>query len=211
MTLSVARQRRPRAEDQGASSSSSSASDRYWKEEKEKERAGVGWFLPSLLLGFLRHMSASSDIIHDCESATRSSITGNPSLHHLLYISGFQTWEYRFLYPIYPLICIAATVDIDSFPGLFRDKYAVEDSLIVMLRDIKHCTFFVELDLRRPYPARGSDLSTWETVAAIPFLDRELSPTMFRSFFIPYKWTQQNTFGLYKLLKKIPKSVEGHT
>ncbi|XP_042407817.1 dol-P-Man:Man(6)GlcNAc(2)-PP-Dol alpha-1,2-mannosyltransferase-like isoform X2 [Zingiber officinale] len=133
MTLSVARQRRPRAEDQGASSSSSSASDRYWKEEKEKERAGVGWFLPSLLLGFLRHMSASSDIIHDCESATRSSITGNPSLHHLLYISGFQTWEYRFLYPIYPLICIAATVDIDSFPGLFRDKYAVEDSLIVMI------------------------------------------------------------------------------
>ncbi|XP_042419100.1 dol-P-Man:Man(6)GlcNAc(2)-PP-Dol alpha-1,2-mannosyltransferase-like [Zingiber officinale] len=231
--------------------------------------------------------------------------------------------EERFLYPIYPLICIAATAVIDSFPDLFRDKYAVEDSTLVMiakgvrpvflglilcashsrtfsilngysapleiykhldhhdvvgnetvlcvgsewhrypssffvpsyikevrwidegfrgllpfpfnsslggmaaappyfndknkassdqyLKDIELCTFFVELSLQRPYPARGSDLSTWETLAAIPYLDRELSPAMFRSFFIPYKWTHENTFGLYKLLKKIPKSTGGHT
>ncbi|KAG6497015.1 hypothetical protein ZIOFF_044900 [Zingiber officinale] len=132
MALSVARQRRPRAEDQGASSSSSSTSDRYWKGEKgekEEERAGVGWFLPALLLGLLRHMSASSNIIHDCDEVFNYW----EPLHYLLYKSGFQTWEYRFLYPIYPLICIAATVVIDSFPGLFRDKYAVEDSLIVMI------------------------------------------------------------------------------
>ncbi|RRT40276.1 hypothetical protein B296_00050725 [Ensete ventricosum] len=42
-------------------------------------------------------------------------------------------WRYRFLYPIYPLICIAATAVIDSFPDLFRDKYAVEDTLIVQV------------------------------------------------------------------------------
>lgn len=29
----------------------------------------------------------------------------------------------RFLYPIYPLICIAASAVIESFPDFFRDKY----------------------------------------------------------------------------------------
>lgn len=231
--------------------------------------------------------------------------------------------EERFLYPIYPLICIAATAVIDSFPDLFRDKYAVEDTLIVQIakglrpiflglilcashsrtfsilngysapleiykhlehhgdagtgsvlcvgsewhrfpssffvpsyvsevrwvddgfrgllpfpfnssfggmgaappyfndknkasgdqyvKDTEVCTFFVELDLKRPFPARGTDLSTWETLAAIPFLDRELSPATYRSFFIPYKWQEKNVFGLYKLLKKIPKSGQAHT
>lgn len=32
----------------------------------------------------------------------------------------------------------------------------------VQLKDIGACTLLVELDLRRPYPSRGSDLSTWE-------------------------------------------------
>lgn len=225
--------------------------------------------------------------------------------------------EERFLYPIYPLICVAATAVIDSFPDLFRDKHAIEDSIIVKiakglrpillglilcashsrtfsilnaysapmeiykhlehhedagtgsvlcvgsewhrfpssffvppyvsevrwiddgfrgllpfpfnstlggtaaappyfnnknkasdgqyLRDIEACTFLVELDLKRPYPARGTDLSKWETLAAMPFLDRELSPAMHRSFFIPYQWQQKNVFGLYKLLRRIPK------
>ncbi|KAH7652889.1 alpha-1,2-mannosyltransferase protein [Dioscorea alata] len=226
--------------------------------------------------------------------------------------------EERFLYPIYPLICVAAAAVIESFPDLFRDKYAIDDSIIVKiakvfrpiilglilcvshsrtfsllhgysapmeiykhldyyedagngsvlcvgsewhrypssffvpsyvgeirwvddgfrgllplpfnstlggtasaplyfnnknkaseaqyLRNIDACTFFVELDLKRPYPSRGADLSTWETVAAIPFLDRELSPTVHRSFFIPFLWQQRNVFGTYKLLKRIPKS-----
>lgn len=29
----------------------------------------------------------------------------------------------RFLYPIYPLICVAASAVIESFPDFFRDKY----------------------------------------------------------------------------------------
>ncbi|KAG6529566.1 hypothetical protein ZIOFF_011774 [Zingiber officinale] len=32
----------------------------------------------------------------------------------------------------------------------------------LQLRDIKLCTFYVELDLQKAYPTRGSDLSTWE-------------------------------------------------
>nr|CAD1839894.1 unnamed protein product [Ananas comosus var. bracteatus] len=187
--------------------------------------------------------------------------------------------EERFLYPIYPLICIAATAVIDSFPDLFRDQFATDESLIVKiakgfrplflgfilcashsrtfsvlngysaplqiykhlehheeigtgsllcvgstkaappyfnnknkaaegqyLEDIGACDLLIELDLKRQHPARGSDLSTWETLAAIPFLDRERSPATYRSFFIPYKWQEKNVFGLYKLLRRLPRS-----
>ncbi|CAI9754965.1 unnamed protein product [Fraxinus pennsylvanica] len=227
--------------------------------------------------------------------------------------------EERFLYPIYPLICVAAAAVIESFPDLFRDKYNPNDnSLLVViakglrplvlglilcashartfsltngysapleiykhlehhddagtgstvcigsewhrfpssffvpdyvsevqwiddgfrgllpfpfnstlggtsaapsyfnnkneasdqqyLQDLEKCTFLVELHLQRPYLPRGSDLNTWEVVAALPYLDRELSPSKYRSFFIPYLWQQKNVFGLYKLLKRIPKS-----
>ncbi|KAL3821250.1 hypothetical protein ACJIZ3_007155 [Penstemon smallii] len=226
--------------------------------------------------------------------------------------------EERFLYPIYPLICVAASAVIESFPDLFRDKYNPNDSslLVVMaktlrpialgiilcashsrtfsllngysapletykhlehhddagegavlcvgsewhrfpssflvpeyvkevrwiddgfrgllpfpfnstlggtsaapsyfnnknqasdqqyLQDLDKCTFLVELQLQRPYLPRGSDLTTWEVVAALPYMDRELSPPMYRSFFIPYLWQQKNVFGLYKLLKRIPQ------
>ena len=38
----------------------------------------------------------------------------------------------RFLYPVYPLICVAASAVIESFPDLFRDKYdSFDTSLIV--------------------------------------------------------------------------------
>uniref|UniRef100_A0A0D9Y518 Mannosyltransferase n=1 Tax=Oryza glumipatula TaxID=40148 RepID=A0A0D9Y518_9ORYZ len=74
----------------------------------------------------------------------------------------------------------------------------------LQLKDIGACSLLVELDLRRPYPSRGSDLSTWETLAALPFLDRELSPALYRSFFIPHRWQQNNVFGLYKLLRRLP-------
>lgn len=33
---------------------------------------------------------------------------------------------------------------------------------LVQFGDIGACTFFIELDLRRPYLARGTDLSKWE-------------------------------------------------
>lgn len=233
---------------------------------------------------------------------------------------GFMTWpphkEERFLYPIYPLVCVAASAVIDSFPDLFRDKYNPrDDSLLVLvakhirpavlglilcashartfslihgysapveiykllehhedagmgsvlcvgsewhrfpssffvppfisevrwiddgfrgllpipfnstlggtaaappyfnnknkasdqqyLQDLDACTFLVELQLNRPYPTRGSDMSTWEVIAALPYLDRELSPAKYRSFFIPYKWHEKNVFGMYKILKRI--------
>ncbi|CAI9088795.1 OLC1v1023226C1 [Oldenlandia corymbosa var. corymbosa] len=226
--------------------------------------------------------------------------------------------EERFLYPIYPLICVAASAVIESFPDLFRDKYDPRDDSILVtmakfvrpfvlglilcvshsrtfslihgysapietykhlehhddvgtgsvlcvgsewhrfpssffipdyvaevrwiddgftgllpfpfnstlggtsaapsyfnnknkasegqyLQDIEKCTLLVELQLQRPFLTRGSDLQTWEAVAAIPYLDREMSPPLYRSFFIPYLWQQKNVFGLYKLLKRIPK------
>ncbi|KAL8505723.1 hypothetical protein ACS0TY_016804 [Phlomoides rotata] len=227
--------------------------------------------------------------------------------------------EERFLYPIYPLICVAASAVIESFPDLFRDKYnpnhpsvlvsiakglrplvlglilcashsrtfslingysapleiykhlehhddAGEGSVLCVgsewhrfpssflvpdyvaevrwiddgfrgllpfqfnstlggtsaapsyfnnknqasdqqyLQDIDKCTFLVELHLQRPYLPRGSDLDTWEVVAAFSYMDREMSPPKYRSFFIPYLWQQKNVFGLYKLLKRVPKS-----
>lgn len=73
------------------------------------------------------------------------------------------------------------------------------------LRDLEACTFLVELHLNRPYPYRGADLSTWEAIAVVPYLDRELSPPLYRSFFIPYLWQQKNVFGMYKLFKRLPK------
>ncbi|XP_068664205.1 alpha-1,2-mannosyltransferase ALG9 isoform X2 [Aristolochia californica] len=235
----------------------------------------------------------------------------------LLFMSLQPHKEERFLYPIYPLICVAAAAVIESFPDVFRDKYAVDDSPIVKvakflrpvalglilcashartfsilngysaplqiykhlehheedgigsvvcvgsewhrypssffvpsyvrevrwiddgfrgllpfpfnstlggtaaappyfnnknkaseeqyLRDLDACTFLVELDLARPYPSRGRDLSTWEAVSALHYLDRELSPPFHRAFFIPNYWMQKNVFGLYKLQKRIPK------
>ncbi|GFP78661.1 dol-p-man:man(6)glcnac(2)-pp-dol alpha-1 2-mannosyltransferase [Phtheirospermum japonicum] len=186
--------------------------------------------------------------------------------------------EERFLYPIYPLICVAASAVIESFPDLFRDKFNPNDNSVFVviakslrplalglilcashcrtfsltngysapleiykhlehhddavegpvlcvgsewhrypssflvpdyikeLQDLDKCNFLVELHLQRPYLPRGSDLETWEVVAALPYLDRELSPPKYRSFFIPYLWQQKNVFGMYKLLKRIPKS-----
>ncbi|KAK8579282.1 hypothetical protein V6N13_142495 [Hibiscus sabdariffa] len=227
--------------------------------------------------------------------------------------------EERFLYPVYPLVCLAASAVIESFPDLVRDKYSPYDkSTIVViakvlrpgalclilcashartfslingyaapfevykildhyddagtgsvlcvgsewhrfpssffvpdfvgevrwindgfqgllpfpfnatlggtsaappylnnknkasheqyLEDLQACSFLVELQLDRPYHYRGNDLSTWEAVAALPYLDRELSPAKYRSFFIPYLWEQKNVFGTYKLLKRIVKT-----
>ncbi|CAI0438142.1 unnamed protein product [Linum tenue] len=76
------------------------------------------------------------------------------------------------------------------------------------LNDIDACTFLVELQLNRPYPSRGSDLSKWEPIAALPYLDRELSPPFYRSFFVPFLWQEKNVFGMYKLLKRVPKQQE---
>lgn len=68
-------------------------------------------------------------------------------------------------------------------PSYFNNKNKASDEQY--LRNLEACTFLVELELQRPYPSRGSDLSTWEAVAVLPYLDRELSPATYRSFFHP--------------------------
>ncbi|KAH9778964.1 Dol-P-Man:Man(6)GlcNAc(2)-PP-Dol alpha-1,2-mannosyltransferase [Citrus sinensis] len=86
-------------------------------------------------------------------------------------------------------------------PSYFNNKNKASDQQF--LQDVEACTFLVELQLNRPYPSRGSDLSKWEPIAALPYLDREFSPPLYRSFFIPYLWQQRNVFGLYKLFRRI--------
>lgn len=94
MALSVARHRRAAA----AAPSSSSSPERYTKEGKEGRRGeadegggAMWWVVPMAALGMLRHMSATSNIIHDCDEVFNYW----EPLHFLLYKSGFQTWEYR--------------------------------------------------------------------------------------------------------------------
>ncbi|XP_010498021.1 PREDICTED: dol-P-Man:Man(6)GlcNAc(2)-PP-Dol alpha-1,2-mannosyltransferase isoform X2 [Camelina sativa] len=225
--------------------------------------------------------------------------------------------EERFLYPIYPLICVSASAVIENIPELFREKYSSRESFLVTitkylrpvilgvilcashsrtfalingysaplevykllehqddagpgsvlcvgsewhrypssffvpdyisevrwiddgfrgllpfpfnstlggtaasppyfnnknqaseeqyLKNIETCTFLIELQLSRPYQYRGSDLSTWEAIAVLPYLDRELSPAKYRSFFIPHMWQDKNVFGKYVALRRVPK------
>lgn len=102
MASATARHRRPPLppSDQDGSASSS---DRYSKDDKGSKRSsdgddddgrGLSWLLPMLALGFLRHMSASSNIVHDCDEVFNYW----EPLHYVLYKSGFQTWEYRQLF-----------------------------------------------------------------------------------------------------------------
>ncbi|KAJ4833957.1 mannosyltransferase [Turnera subulata] len=94
MASSSTRQRRQLA------ATSSSAADPYTKTDKsrrsgkEEEKGGeeVGWIVTVVIgLGMLRYMSATSNIIHDCDEVFNYW----EPLHFLLYNSGFQTWEYR--------------------------------------------------------------------------------------------------------------------
>ncbi|KAH6795756.1 hypothetical protein C2S51_036742 [Perilla frutescens var. frutescens] len=101
-------------------------------------------------------------------------------------------------------------------PSYFNNKNQASDEQF--LQDVDKCTFLVELHLQRPYLPRGSDLTTWEVVAAIPYLDREMSPPKYRSFFIPYLWQQNNVFGATVRLecrdletKAVTYAVEGLT
>ncbi|KAB2605557.1 dol-P-Man:Man(6)GlcNAc(2)-PP-Dol alpha-1,2-mannosyltransferase-like [Pyrus ussuriensis x Pyrus communis] len=88
-------------------------------------------------------------------------------------------------------------------PPYLNNKNKASD--LQYLRDLDQCTFLVKLQLSRPFPSRGSDLSTWEVIGALPYLDRELSRAKYRSFFIPYLWQHKNIFGMYKLLRRVPK------
>lgn len=51
---------------------------------------GITWGFAFVALLFLRHFSAKSNLIHDCDEVFNYW----EPLHYLLYKSGFQTWEY---------------------------------------------------------------------------------------------------------------------
>ncbi|KAI4321808.1 hypothetical protein MLD38_035146 [Melastoma candidum] len=81
------------------SDSSSSSPSSYTKVDKprrsgggdgDEKGKGLAWFMPLLPLGILRYMSATSNIIHDCDEVFNYW----EPLHFLLYKTGFQTWEY---------------------------------------------------------------------------------------------------------------------
>jgi len=84
------RRRRSQPSDPPARSSSSySKLDKASKSDGKDE--GLKWALPFFALGILRYMSATSNIIHDCDEVFNYW----EPLHFLLYKTGFQTWEYR--------------------------------------------------------------------------------------------------------------------
>lgn len=87
-----------------SSSSSPSPSISYSKVDKtgrsngkDEQDKGLNWFFPILALGVLRYMSATSNIIHDCDEVFNYW----EPLHYLIYKSGFQTWEYRYLFLLF--------------------------------------------------------------------------------------------------------------
>ncbi|KAG7024790.1 Dol-P-Man:Man(6)GlcNAc(2)-PP-Dol alpha-1,2-mannosyltransferase [Cucurbita argyrosperma subsp. argyrosperma] len=88
------RQRRSLTSDTPPSTEASSSYSKSGKPGRssttEDDGKGIGWFFPLFALGLLRYMSATSNIIHDCDEVFNYW----EPLHFLLYKSGFQTWEY---------------------------------------------------------------------------------------------------------------------
>jgi len=95
MALSAVRQRRSEASDPSPSQPYTKLDKP--KQSEEKGDKGLGWFFPFVALGFLRYMSATSNIIHDCDEVFNYW----EPLHYLLYKTGFQTWEYRYQKKLY--------------------------------------------------------------------------------------------------------------
>lgn len=94
----ASRQRRFQPSDESEVVGSSSSSAAYTKLDKpgrsgggEEGDKGLAWLTPLIALAMLRYMSATSNIIHDCDEVFNYW----EPLHFLLYKSGFQTWEYR--------------------------------------------------------------------------------------------------------------------
>ncbi|KAG0576973.1 hypothetical protein KC19_5G122400 [Ceratodon purpureus] len=76
------------------------------------------------------------------------------------------------------------------------------------LSDESLCDFLVELKLdRNDRTFRSNDETSWEPVYEQIFLDKELSPSRTRAFFLPWIWEKSNTFGIYRLLRRINKSA----
>ncbi|CAN1248983.1 hypothetical protein LINPERPRIM_LOCUS6947, partial [Linum perenne] len=41
--------------------------------------------------------------------------------------------NYRFLYPVYPLVCVAASAVIESFPDLVKEKHNPNDNSVIVI------------------------------------------------------------------------------
>ncbi|KAH9309168.1 hypothetical protein KI387_037079, partial [Taxus chinensis] len=93
-----------------------------------------------------------------------------------------------------------------SAPPYFNSQNKASDTQFIM--DLGTCSFLVELDLKREHITRGFDLSTWETIFELPFLDKDKSPALYRAFAIPWAWEKKNAFGTYKLLRRKHKMPE---
>lgn len=133
MELST-RQRRPLPSDPSSSSSSFSQSQSYGKHDKPGRAdggkdEGLSWLLPLFVLGTLRYMSATSNIIHDCDEVFNYW----EPLHYLLYKSGFQTWEYRYMIPIH--LCLSSMYFCKSvFGGVRHTGISYRICLLMLLR-----------------------------------------------------------------------------
>ncbi|XP_058073514.1 dol-P-Man:Man(6)GlcNAc(2)-PP-Dol alpha-1,2-mannosyltransferase-like [Magnolia sinica] len=104
MALATSKQRRP-------PTSSSPSTESYTKEDKPEKKLDGGektddgsmsWKLPFFPLVTLRYMSATSNIIHNCNEVFNYW----EPLHFLLFKSGFQTWEYRVKVGLLPFVDI---------------------------------------------------------------------------------------------------------
>ncbi|KAJ9551461.1 hypothetical protein OSB04_015506 [Centaurea solstitialis] len=95
MAALATRRRRPSESDRLLPSTSA---DGYTKVDKkpaaslgaEEVEKGLSWMFPVFALGLLRYLSATTNIVHDCDEVFNYW----EPLHFLLYKSGFQTWEY---------------------------------------------------------------------------------------------------------------------
>ncbi|KAF3326844.1 dol-P-Man:Man(6)GlcNAc(2)-PP-Dol alpha-1,2-mannosyltransferase isoform X1 [Carex littledalei] len=136
------RQRRPKPATEAGSSS-----DRYTDESRDRRRRdnggeaedkGLRWFLPLLVLGCLRYMSATSNIVHDCDEVFNYW----EPLHYVLYKSGFQTWEYssEFSLRSYLYIFIHALVARPASLFYSEDKVRVFFSVRLFLGIISTIT-----------------------------------------------------------------------
>ncbi|KAI0492063.1 hypothetical protein KFK09_026328 [Dendrobium nobile] len=78
-------------------------------------------------------------------------------------------------------------------------------SFLFLLHDIMHAPYLWNL-ISEDLTLLGKDLSKWETLAAVHYLDRELSPAIYRSFLIPYSWHHKMSW-IITLLRKIPQTM----
>ncbi|PIK57716.1 putative alpha-1,2-mannosyltransferase ALG9 [Apostichopus japonicus] len=70
--------------------------------------------------------------------------------------------------------------------------------------DVKKCHYLIDLDLPQVSdrePRYSQDTENWQLVLTSPFLDVQMSPKLYRSFYIPFLSRRRNVFANYNILK----------